>query len=86
MTSREQHQLDLIIKHAGKPGLRGKIDAKCIECIFDPYQRGSWRSQVEKCTCTSCPVHDIRVRTLAGKSSRQEIVEEQLAFYGLDID
>ena len=30
------YKTDLIRKLAGKPGLRGKIDAKCIECIYDP--------------------------------------------------
>jgi hypothetical protein len=38
---------ELIAKQGSKAGLRGKINAKCIECIFDPQGGGgSWRQQV----------------------------------------
>ncbi len=50
----------LIDKQAGKTGLRGKLNAKCIECIYDPYQPGSWRKQVELCTCLACPLYPVR--------------------------
>jgi len=53
----------LIRKHASKPGLRGKIDAKCIECIYDPYQSGSWRIQVEKCSSLTCPLYSVRPKS-----------------------
>ena len=50
----------LIRKHVKKPGLRGKIDAKCIECLYDPYQPGTWRKQVKDCSCWHCPLYKVR--------------------------
>ncbi len=43
-----------------KPGLRGKVDANCIECIYDPYQDGTWRYQVTICTSPGCPMYSVR--------------------------
>ncbi len=53
-------QQELIQKWALQPGLRGKINSKCIECVYDPYQVGNWRKQVEKCTCVTCPLYEVR--------------------------
>ena len=47
-----------------KAGLRGKIDAKCIECVFDNTQAGSWRKQVENCTSLACPLYPVRPKTI----------------------
>ena len=56
-----QRRADLIAKEAGKPGLRGKVNAKCIECIFDSEGGGgSWRKQVQDCTAVSCPLFSVR--------------------------
>ena len=60
MPGRDEQRNKLVEKHTEKAGLRGKIDAKCIECIYDPYQEGSWRFQVEKCTCLDCPLYSVR--------------------------
>jgi hypothetical protein len=54
----------LISKMASKAGLRGKIDAKCIECIYDPYCAGTWRKQVEECTSLACPIYPVRPTSL----------------------
>ena len=43
-----------------KPKLRTKINAKCKECIYDPYAAGSWRKQVEYCTSYKCPLYSVR--------------------------
>lgn len=43
-----------------KPGLRSRIDAKCCECIYDPYETGTWRKQVELCTSPTCPLFEVR--------------------------
>ena len=53
----------LIDKHVNKAGFRGKVDAKCIECIYDPYQPGTWRKQVEDCTGWHCPLYSVRPKT-----------------------
>ena len=54
----------LIDKMTSKAGLRGKIDAKCIECIYDPYCTGTWRKQVEECTSLACPIYPVRPTSL----------------------
>ena len=63
ITNERDYQLELIDRLIGKPGLRGKIDAKCVECIYDPYDNGSWRLQVEKCTSPTCPLYPVRPTT-----------------------
>ncbi len=51
----------LIKKQAGKTGLRGKINAKCIDCLYDPISgKGSWKQQIEACTSPACPLFDVR--------------------------
>ena len=53
----------LIDKHREKPGLRGKIDAKCIECIYDPKLPGNWRQQVGACAIRGCPLWEVRPKS-----------------------
>ncbi|RLW63586.1 MAG: hypothetical protein B6D73_15210 [gamma proteobacterium symbiont of Stewartia floridana] len=60
MEKRASRRDELINKQAGKPGLRGKINAKCVECIYDPYQSGTWRKQIENCTAPACPLYEVR--------------------------
>ncbi len=50
----------LINKHKNTNGLRGKINAKCAECIYDSFQPGNWRQQVEACTSPNCPLYEVR--------------------------
>jgi len=50
----------LMEKYARKAGLRARINAKCIECVYDPHMPGGWRQQVEKCTSLSCPLYSVR--------------------------
>jgi hypothetical protein len=53
----------LIAREGGKAGLRGKINAKCIECIYDPSSGGgTWREQVWACTAPSCPLYSVRAK------------------------
>lgn len=41
--------------------LRGAINAKCRECIYDPVGgSGNWRQQVTACRATNCPLYDVR--------------------------
>lgn len=55
---------ELISREAAKPGMRGKINAKCIECIYDDIGgNGTWRAQVENCTNIKCPLYDIRPKS-----------------------
>ncbi len=59
--------LETIDNLARKPGLRSKIDAKCCECIYDPYQEGTWRIQVDNCTSMTCPLFSKRAKTFKKK-------------------
>ena len=56
----EERRDELIARESGKRGIRGKINAKCIECIYDPLSDGNWRQQVQKCTDLACPLYSIR--------------------------
>jgi hypothetical protein len=47
-----------------KVGLRAAINAKCKDCIYDPLSGlGTWRQQVEGCTCTDCPLWPVRPKS-----------------------
>ena len=57
----DRRRAELIARESCKPGLRGKINAKCIECIYDPGSgEGNWRQQVGNCTAHSCPLFAVR--------------------------
>ena len=44
-----------------RTSLRTAIDAKCKECIYDPYGcAGTWRQQVAACTSPQCPLFPVR--------------------------
>jgi hypothetical protein len=58
--NKDDYKQNLVDKLAGKPGLRGRIDAHCIDCVYDPCQGGTWRKQVENCTCKTCQFHPVR--------------------------
>ena len=59
-----RRQEEVIHRQAGRPGLRGKINAKCCEFLYAPGGgNGSWKQQVSACTSVSCPLHPVRVRS-----------------------
>lgn len=59
MTDRRRNEL--IARESAKPGLRGKINAMCIHCIYDPDGGGgNWRQQVGDCTSRICPLYEVR--------------------------
>lgn len=61
MNAADERRASLIHRESSKAGLRGKINAKCIECIFDADGGGgSWRQQVEECTSVTCPLFSVR--------------------------
>ncbi len=61
----DEHKQNLIHRHARKAGKNGKITAKCVECVYDPEEAGTWRKQVENCTCVRCPLYSVRPQPLA---------------------
>ncbi len=44
--------------------LRSAINKMCKKCIYDPYQSGTWRQQVENCTDKMCPLFEYRPKSL----------------------
>ncbi len=71
MSGRRTSQ-ELIAEQISKPGRKGRINAKCIECIYDEYQPGTWRHQVEECTANDCPLWDVRPMTTPRKEPTGE--------------
>jgi len=49
--------------------LRKVINDKCKECLYDPYDKGTWRMQVESCTSPKCPIYPVRPKPIAKKSA-----------------
>jgi hypothetical protein len=48
--------------------LRKAINEKCKDCIYDNLDTGTWRQQVERCTCvTSCPLWPVRPKSASAK-------------------
>jgi len=47
-------------RHAGGGSLRRRIDLQCNECIYDPYDNGTWRQQVERCASGHCALYEVR--------------------------
>ena len=64
----------LIDKMLKKPGRAAAINAKCVECIYDPDALGcgSWRKQVEDCTSYDCPLYNYRPVTTGNKDEDEE--------------
>jgi len=62
MSEQDRKRLEVINTQSSKRGLRGKVNAKCCECIYDPMAAGSgsWRKQVEACTSYDCPLYTVR--------------------------
>ena len=56
----DDYKQQLIDREAKKGGLRGKINAKCIECLYDPLATGNWRQQIAGCTAPGCPLYPVR--------------------------
>jgi len=66
---------DLISSKIAKGNLRNLINAKCIECIYDPSSigAGTWTQQVTDCTSTICPLYSERpLATEANNIRKQE--------------
>jgi hypothetical protein len=53
--------------------MRKAINAKCKDCIFDPFDRdaGKWRQQVEACTSTDCGLWPYRPKSTKAVNSAE---------------
>ena len=59
------------------------IDAKCVECIFDPLEDGTWRQQVKACDIESCALHPYRPMPY---KPRNQPVQPDLGAYRTALD
>jgi len=54
-----------------RSSLRRSINAMCRSCIYDRFAPGTWRQQVEACSCPACALFPVRpVSKTAGKAPR----------------
>lgn len=54
---------EIIHQQVSRPGMRGRVNAMCVDCVYDPSVPGNWRQQVSACGVTECPLHPIRPRS-----------------------
>lgn len=59
--------------------LRKRIDQMCKACVYDSRAEGTWRAQVERCTCISCPLYDVRPVPQSAIEERREEKRTQAA-------
>ena len=52
-------------------GRAAAIAAKCKDCIYDPYERGSWRKQVENCPIPDCALYPYRPLPVGSENSQK---------------
>jgi hypothetical protein len=53
--------------------LRGAINRKCKECIYDPVSgTGAWRQQVQNCMSKSCALYEVRPTSKAANKIESE--------------
>ena len=60
--SPEEEKHITVLEIGSKRDLRAAIDAKCCDCIYDPYELESWQMQVAVCDDIYCPLHNDRTR------------------------
>lgn len=56
-----------------RPSLRKAIKAKCIDCIHDPLERGSWLDHVDACNSEDCPLWAVRPRRKVQRTVRDGV-------------
>jgi len=67
----------VIQREKSKVGLRGRINAFCAHCIYDPIAgNGTWREQIEKCTSYDCPLYEVRPHKRGGKAQISDQLDE----------
>jgi len=54
--------------------LRKAINAKCKECIYDSYSKGTWRKQTAECTSYKCSLYPFRPTPIDTSSKQRRAV------------
>jgi hypothetical protein len=63
-------------------GLRAAVDAMCKACIYDDQAPGTWRSQVEACAITACPLHEHRPKMTSKVRNMPNLAQSQTELAG----
>jgi len=74
INSNDEYKQKLLNNHSNKTGLRWKINANCIDCVYDPIDSGSWRQQVEDCKHVICLIYKHRPTSKGAKIMCIEIM------------
>ena len=80
MNETDKRRLQVITRQASKPGLRGKVNAKCVECIFDPDKGTVVDVDVDPTRQDLCCLEDAEMKALAKMGKEIE------AHYGCPMD
>ena len=65
MTMGERRDKDAIVDQLMAKGTQKYlIAAHCVQCTYDPYDGGSYRSQIERCGVPSCPLYSVRPKPI----------------------
>lgn len=69
---------------------RNAINNKCKECIYDPYDKGTWREQTRNCTSPKCPLYNLRPKPLRSNLNENKAKlplerSESLEVIGIDL-
>jgi len=72
-----------IVDHliAGTSGLRGRVNAHCVTCVYDDLEPGTWRQQVAQCSVSSCPIWEVRAKSkstvdIGGTTSEAYVLDQ----------
>ena len=53
---------------------KAAIDQFCKGCIYDQYEPGTWRQQVEQCNCQDCELYEHRPLPIAVQRCRSKLM------------
>ena len=65
-THHTDHREHLIQKFMVENTYKSNVYGKCVECLYDPEDIGTWRMQIEACTSHGCPLFSKRPTTIKG--------------------
>ena len=75
MAETRKQRNDIVQMYSSKKGYKSKIAAKCVDCIYDETQSGTWRQQVEECAVLSCPLWDVRPTRIKKENDEDDLPE-----------
>jgi hypothetical protein len=56
--------------------LKKAIQAKCKQCTYDQFAPGTYLQQIENCSVRSCPLWEVRPRSVATITLQRQVKAE----------